>query len=101
MLAGRPPAAAPGASRAAAGGRPRIYWVNTEAPQSIGPVNTPVIHPGFIGFCRDKILGHSSTFLGLNFRNVLIWGVHDVCMHVKTDKSFEVCVFYREHGSIS
>ena len=27
MLAGRPPAAAPGASRAAAGGRPRIYWV--------------------------------------------------------------------------
>ena len=27
MLAGRPLAAAPGASRAAAGGRSRIYWV--------------------------------------------------------------------------
>ena len=24
-----------------------------------------------------------------------------MCMHVKTDKSFEVCVFYDEHGSIS
>ena len=36
MLAGRPPAAAPGASRAAAGGRPRIYWVKGNLCSKVG-----------------------------------------------------------------
>ena len=31
-------------------------------------MNTSNILPGFIGFCQDKIQGHSSTFQGQNFK---------------------------------